>query len=74
MPAPIISQREQQVLHLVAHEYTTHEIASHLYLSSHTIDTHKKNLKIKLDVRNAAGMIRRGFELGLLQVNYSALR
>lgn len=62
-----ITKREQEVLKLVAFEYTTQEIATHLYLSKHTIDSHKKNLKIKLDVRNTAGMVRRGFEIGLLR-------
>ncbi|MEL6390067.1 MAG: helix-turn-helix transcriptional regulator [Bacteroidota bacterium] len=64
-----LSSREREVLRLVAHEYTTPEIARLLYLSTHTIDTHKKNLKMKLDVRNSAGMVRRGFEIGLLQAS-----
>lgn len=64
-----ITKREHEVLTLVAYEYTTKEIANHLYLSEHTIDSHKKNLKIKLDVRNAAGMVRKGFEIGLLQAS-----
>lgn len=62
----MITKREKEVLTLVAYEYTTKEIANHLYLSEHTIDSHKKNLKLKLDVRNTAGMVRRGFEVGLL--------
>lgn len=62
----VITKREKEVLKLVAYEYTTKEIANHLFLSEHTIDTHKKNLKLKLDVRNTAGMVRKGFEVGLL--------
>jgi len=61
-----ISTREKEVLHLVAHEYTTKQIAHTLYLSPHTVDSHKKNLKMKLDVKNTAGMVRRGFEMGIL--------
>jgi len=64
----LITQREQEVLQLVAHEYTTPQIANRLYLSRHTVDSHKKNLKTKLAVKNAAGMVRRGFELGLLKM------
>ena len=63
-----ISRREQEVLELVANEYTTPQIASELFLSRHTIDSHKKNLKTKLNVKNSAGMVRRGFELGLLRM------
>ncbi len=68
MNASTISQRERQVLELVAHEFTTDEIAHKLYLSPHTIISHKRKLKSKMEVRNTAGMIRKGFELGLLEV------
>lgn len=64
-----VSEREIEVLRLVAYELTTQEIAHRLSLSHHTIDTHKKNLKYKLHVRNTAGMVRRGFELGILRTN-----
>ena len=64
-----ISIREQEILKLIANEMTSKEIASTLFLSPHTVDTHKKNLKTKLDVRNTAGMVRRGFELGLLKIH-----
>ena len=67
-----LSDREKEVLHLVAQEYTTPQIARLLYRSSHTIDSHKKNLKNKLNVKNSAGMVRKGFELGLLQIAASS--
>lgn len=64
-----ISTREQEVLQLIAHEKTTAEIAMDLFLSSHTVLTHRKNLLSKLDVKNTAGLIRKSFELGFLSVN-----
>jgi len=64
-----ISNREMEVLRLIAYEHTSKEIASRLYLSWHTVESHKKNLKDKLDVRNTAGMVRRGFELGILHAD-----
>lgn len=64
----VISPREQEVLRLISYEYTSKEIASSLYLSQHTVDSHKKNLKVKLDVKNTAGLVRKGFELGILQI------
>ncbi len=67
-----LSDREKEVLHLVAQEYTTPQIAALLNLSSHAIDTHKKHLKNKLNVKNSAGMVRKGFELGLLQIAASS--
>ena len=63
-----ITPRERQVLHLIAHEQTSKEIASQLYISTETVNTHRGNLKEKLSVRNTAGMVRRGFELGLLEL------
>ncbi|NND06288.1 MAG: response regulator transcription factor [Saprospiraceae bacterium] len=67
-----ISQREQQILRLIAFELTSKEIAQELYISTNTVNTHKKNLGDKLDVRNLAGMVRRGFELGILEAEQRA--
>lgn len=64
-----ISNREQEVLKLVAFEHTAQEIATQLYISINTVKTHKKNLLDKLDVRNMAGLVRKGFELGILQLS-----
>ena len=64
-----ISNREREVLHLIAYEYTTNEIAAKLFLSTHTVITHRKNLLWKMDVKNVAGLVRKGFERGILQLN-----
>ncbi|MEE9371963.1 MAG: helix-turn-helix transcriptional regulator [Saprospiraceae bacterium] len=66
-----ISSREKEVLHLVAHEYSSKQIAAQLFISDHTVMSHRKNLMIKLDVKNTAGMVRKGFEKGLLQLSQS---
>lgn len=63
-----ISRREQEVLKLIADEYTTTEIASLLYISEETVKTHRKHLLFKLQVKNVAGMVRRGFEIGYLHI------
>ena len=62
----IISNRELEVLRMIAFEYTTDEIAHMLFISPHTVMTHRKNLMYKMEVRNTAGMVRRGFEWGVL--------
>ncbi len=64
-----ISMRESQVLHLIAQEFTSHEIADHLHISHFTAKDHRKSLLKKLDVRNAAGLVRKSFELGLLSMS-----
>jgi DNA-binding NarL/FixJ family response regulator len=37
---------------------TNNEIATKLFLSSTTVDTHRKNLLAKLDVKNTAALVR----------------
>ena len=66
-----LSRREQEVLLLVAHEYTNHEIADTLYISFHTVISHRKTALDKLGAKNTAGMIRRAFELNYLPVSSS---
>lgn len=63
-----LTGRESEILQLIAYEYTAEEIAKELYLSAHTVNTHRKKLLQKLDVRNTAGLVRKAFELGLLTV------
>ncbi len=62
-----ISKREKEVLQLVAFEHSTKEIARSLLISEHTVISHRKNLLLKMDVKNTAGLVRRAFELGFLQ-------
>ena len=57
-PFPIISRREKQVLQLIVEERTTAEIAKELYISFATVETHRRNLLMKLNVRNTAGLVR----------------
>lgn len=68
----LISEREKEVLRLVAYEYSSKEIAQELYISTNTVNTHKKNLRSKLDVKNLAGLVRKGFELGILELEIRA--
>ena len=62
----IVSTREREVLKLIAYEFTSKEIAQQLFISFHTAISHRQNLMEKLGVRNSAGLVRKGFELGLL--------
>ncbi|MEL7427628.1 MAG: LuxR C-terminal-related transcriptional regulator, partial [Bacteroidota bacterium] len=61
-----LSRREKQVLQLIVNEYTTGEIAEQLGISFGTVETHRRNLLIKLGARNTAGLVRTGIEYGLL--------
>lgn len=64
-----LSKREIEILYLIAHEYTSTEIAGKLYISRNTVNSHRKMIFAKLDVRNSAGLIRKSFELGILTVS-----
>ncbi|MDE1207676.1 response regulator [Tenacibaculum larymnensis] len=61
-----LSSRELQVLELIAREHTTKEIADKLFISKHTVETYRKNLLIKLDAKNLAGLTKHAIYLGLL--------
>lgn len=71
-----LSTREIEVIKLIAAEYTVPEIALELFISINTVKTHKKKLMEKLQVRSCAGLVRRGFEVGLFSIikNKSRLR
>jgi DNA-binding NarL/FixJ family response regulator len=51
-----ISEREKDVLKLVAVGMTNKEIAEKLYISSHTVITHRKNITSKLGIKTIAGL------------------
>lgn len=63
---PQLSAREKEVLNLVAKEYTTQQIADILFISSHTVISHRKKLLFKFNVHNTAGLIVRATDAGLL--------
>lgn len=63
----MLTKREKDVLKLIAEEYTTQEIADKLFLSKHTIESYRKNLISKLNVKNLAGLTRYAIKLGLVK-------
>ena len=63
---PELSRREKEILGLIAEGYTNPQIAEKLFLSSFTVDSHRKNLLAKLDVKNTATLIRLAVEKKLL--------
>jgi DNA-binding NarL/FixJ family response regulator len=52
-----LSNRELLVLTLIAKEFSNQQIAEKLHLSVETINSHRKNIMKKLNVKNTAGMI-----------------
>ncbi|MBN8674087.1 MAG: response regulator transcription factor [Chitinophagales bacterium] len=56
--APILSSREKEVLQLIADGFTNPQIAAKLFISLHTVDSHRKNLLTKFAVNNTASLIK----------------
>jgi two-component system nitrate/nitrite response regulator NarL len=55
---PLISRREKEVLQLIVDGLTNPQIAEKLFISLHTVDSHRKNLLTKFEVNNTASLIR----------------
>ena len=64
-----LSKREKEVLYLISEGNTNSEIAEILFLSSHTVTTHRKNIMIKLGVKNTAGIVMYAVKSGLVSPN-----
>ena len=65
-PAPLLSEREREVLNLIAAGSTNREIAQELFLSPHTVKEHTSALYRKLGARNRAEAVQLGQRIGLL--------
>lgn len=63
---PKLTIREKEILILIVEEFTTEEIASKLFISKKTVETHRSNLIQKLGVKNVAGLVRVAIEKDLL--------
>ena len=61
-----LTEREREVLSLVATGATNREIAAQLHLSPHTVKDYTRNVFRKLEVRNRAEAVQRAQRLGLL--------
>ena len=59
-----ISERELEVLGLIADGGTDQEIAKQLFISFHTANSHRKNLLIKFDAKNTAELVKKAIEQG----------
>lgn len=63
---PVLTKREKEILKLVAEGLTNTQISQQLFISVDTVDTHRKNLYTKLDVKNTALLIRYAIDNGMI--------
>lgn len=65
-PSDILSDREKEILVLVCKEFASSQIAEKLHISVGTVDTHRKNILIKLGVNNTVGLVKYALKHRLL--------
>lgn len=64
-----ITDREAEIIQLVAEGHSNKQIADKLFLSPHTVTTHRKNIMGKLKVNNTAGLVLYAIKNNLLGPN-----
>lgn len=65
-PEKQLTAREQEILILVCKEFSSKQIGEKLFISTGTVDTHRKNLLLKLGVSNTVGLVKYALKHGLL--------
>ena len=64
---PMLTKKEAEVLKFIAQEYSNQEIAEHLNCGIRTVDTHKRNLIKKLEVKNVVGLVKYAIKMGVVE-------
>jgi len=60
-----LTRRQKEVLGLILKGYTNKEMAEALHISLHTVDSHRKSLLAKFNIKNTAALVRLSLELGI---------
>lgn len=63
---PRLTKREKEILKMIAEGKTSTDIGNQLFVSPVTVETHRRNLMQKLEVKNVAALIKIAMENGLL--------
>jgi len=61
-----LSSREQEVLALLAQEYSNEEIAERLFISERTVESHRRNIFIKTKTKSVIGLIKHAIKNNLI--------
>lgn len=61
-----ISAREKEVIQLIVDGNTTKEIAKKLFLSKYTVESHRQNILLKLQLKNTAELVKYAIQKGLV--------
>jgi len=61
-----ISSREKEIIQLLSEGLTTKNIATKLFISPHTVETHRQNILLKLGLKNTAEVVKYAIQKGLI--------
>jgi DNA-binding NarL/FixJ family response regulator len=64
---PNLSEREIEIITLIAQELSTNQIAEKLFLSPATVETHRHNILKKLGIKNSIGLVKFALKNGLIR-------
>ena len=64
-----MTSREREILQLIAEGFTAKEIAAHVFLSIKTVETHRRNIMQKLNMRSVAEMTKYAIREGLVSLD-----
>jgi len=62
-----LTQREKDIIQLIAEEHTSQEIAEKLFLSHRTVENYRLGLMQKLDAKNMVGLVKKAIQMGLVE-------
>jgi DNA-binding NarL/FixJ family response regulator len=68
-PYDTLTNREKEVLHLVAEGFTNQEIAERLFISPRTAELHRSNVLNKLSLKNQVDLVRFAIKRGILPLD-----
>ncbi|HVV01542.1 MAG TPA: response regulator transcription factor [Verrucomicrobiae bacterium] len=72
-PPVELTQREAEVLQLIAEGYANKQIAAELNLSVKTVEKHRQQVMQKLDIHNIAGLVRHAAAKGIIESNLAGI-
>lgn len=72
-PAPELSERESEILHLLADGFTNIEVADRLFTSKRTVEGHRLSLLHKVGAKNGLELVKLAMLQGLLKIPESTL-
>ncbi|UTW63735.1 response regulator transcription factor [bacterium SCSIO 12741] len=62
-----LSEREQEIVHLLVDDHSTKDVANRLFISPSTVETHRRNLMKKLGLKTLSGLTRYAIRMKWIQ-------